>query len=650
MAFDAGAVVGRIKADLANFKKGLTEAKNKGKTAFGGIGGSIDSMNKKIKQMTPQIQKMSLKVGAVGVATGLVVKDWINLGRAQERTEKQLDAVIKATDSAAGVTADFVKGVATSIQQVSNVGDEAVIAGQNMLLTFKNIKGEEIFERTTKALVDMTVSMNNGATPSAEQLNTQAIQLGKALNDPITGVTALSRVGITFTKEQKNMIKVMQETGDIAGAQTIVLKELESQFQGSAEAQADSLIQLGNTFGDFKEELGMALLPVLRSVSEGLKTMVEGFQALSPGSKKAIATIGLVVAVLSPLLAAFGIFVTLIPAITAGFAAIGSALLLLASPVGIVLSAITAFVLFFKADFLGIQGIVAQIGGGIVIMFDKIHETVIAVGGGISIIFDAIHQKIIEVGGGITIALQAVADFFTDVFFFAIETIQEFWSQTWDTLLLITQVISEGIKTIITGFLNAIKAALKVFKKIIEFDWSALWTKVKNTASAIWTTIKEKFMEFINAISNALSIALGGISDVWTKSWNGVKDVFIGVWNAIKSALASALNFIIDKINFVIAGLNKLKIPGTDIGINIRQLDRISLAEGAIVSRPVNAIVGDTGDPSDPEVVSPLSKLRDMLGGGVGGTTFVFQGPVYDREMARELMEDAWQEMRPQFS
>ncbi len=72
----------------------------------------------------------------------------------------------------------------------------------------------------------MATAMNGGATPSAEALSAQAIQLGKALNNPIEGISALSRVGVAFTDEQKEQIKVLQESGDIMGAQGIILKEL----------------------------------------------------------------------------------------------------------------------------------------------------------------------------------------------------------------------------------------------------------------------------------------------------------------------------------------------------------------------------------------------------------------------------------------
>lgn len=78
--------------------------------------------------------------------------------------------------------------------------------------------------------LDMATAMNGGLKPSAEQLSNQAIQLGKALNDPIIGMGALRKVGVAFTEAQKEQIKTLQESGDLMGAQKIILNELGNEF------------------------------------------------------------------------------------------------------------------------------------------------------------------------------------------------------------------------------------------------------------------------------------------------------------------------------------------------------------------------------------------------------------------------------------
>jgi phage-related minor tail protein len=120
-----------------------------------------------------------------------------------------------------------------------------------MLLTFTNIK-DKVLDAATAVSVDMAQAL--GGDPKS-----QAIALGKALNDPIKGITALTRVGVTFTDEQKAQIQAMQEAGDMAGAQTVIINELNKEFGGSAKAAADATggwSEFNGRMGEAKEALG----------------------------------------------------------------------------------------------------------------------------------------------------------------------------------------------------------------------------------------------------------------------------------------------------------------------------------------------------------------------------------------------------------
>ena len=131
---------------------------------------------------------------------------------------------------------DQVGDLVTAISNKAGYDDEAIQSGANLLLTFTNIrneagKGNDIFNQSTRILTDMSTAM--GTEPKQA-----AIQLGKALNDPIKGISALSRVGVTFTDGQKKTIKSLVDGGKTMQAQKIILKELNSEFGGSAAAQA----------------------------------------------------------------------------------------------------------------------------------------------------------------------------------------------------------------------------------------------------------------------------------------------------------------------------------------------------------------------------------------------------------------------------
>ena len=221
--------------------------------------GDLDTAKSQViaagKRMALGIGVVGLAVAGIGFAIKNLSKEWIRLANEQEAVEKRLSAVVKASGNAAGLSAKQMIDMAGAMQKVTTVGDETIIAGQAILATFKNIRGEG-FERTTMAALDMSEVMQ-------QDLRSSIVMLGKALNDPIANLSALSRAGVQFTKDQKDMVSEMWKAGDVAGAQAIILKELESQFGGAAKAAKNTfggaMKSLDNTIGDFKEELGFAI-------------------------------------------------------------------------------------------------------------------------------------------------------------------------------------------------------------------------------------------------------------------------------------------------------------------------------------------------------------------------------------------------------
>lgn len=171
-----------------------------------------------------------------------------------ERAQRQLETVIKSTGGAAGLTAIQLSDMAVALQRVTAYGDETIKGAEALLLTFTRI-GSTVFPQALEATM-------NVATALGTDLNGAALQVGKALNDPILGMTALSRAGIQFTADQKHVVKAMMETGDIVGAQKIILKELENQFGGTARAArgtlGGALSALNEAFGDLFEVNGPA--------------------------------------------------------------------------------------------------------------------------------------------------------------------------------------------------------------------------------------------------------------------------------------------------------------------------------------------------------------------------------------------------------
>jgi hypothetical protein len=180
----------------------------------------------------------------------------------------QTEAVIKSTGGVAGVTAESVTKLADSLSLMTSYDDEAIQSAENLLLTFKGI-GNDVFPKTTEAVLDMSAALGT-------DLKSSAMLVGKALNDPAEGLSKLTRAGVTFTDQQKEQIKAMSESGDKMGAQKIILKELASEFGGSAVAIADPFKQLGNAVEKVQESMGKVLLPIATEVAKKIVELSRG--------------------------------------------------------------------------------------------------------------------------------------------------------------------------------------------------------------------------------------------------------------------------------------------------------------------------------------------------------------------------------------
>lgn len=197
-------------------------------------------------------------------------KESVDEAMSAQDIQAQLNAVLQSTNGIAGVTAEKANQLADALSQVTRFDDEAVLSGENLLLTFTNI-GSDIFPQATETMLDMSQALG-------QDLKSSAIQLGKALQDPILGVTALRRVGVNFNEEQQKMIKQLVESGNAAEAQAMILKELQTEFGGSARAAGETLAGqldiLKTALGNVKESIGGALLPVLTDLVTRFKELV----------------------------------------------------------------------------------------------------------------------------------------------------------------------------------------------------------------------------------------------------------------------------------------------------------------------------------------------------------------------------------------
>ena len=279
-----------------------TDAGRSGKKAGGSFGGAFK--------------------GAIGILGGLAAfgkaADFLRDANAEARESQKVNAlteqIIKATGGAAKVTAGQVGDLATSISNATGVDDELIQSSANLLLTFKQVrnevgKGNQVFDRATLAAQDLAAAGFGDASSTAKML-------GKALNDPLKGMNAMSRAGVTFTAAQQEQVKAMVKSGDLLGAQKMILAEVEAQVGGAAEASSTAAEKLATKWGNFKEAIGTAfvlpavdaLAPKLSGVIDVLSAGIEPTLSLFKRAEKAVhgffSSMGAGTGVLAPVVAA----------------------------------------------------------------------------------------------------------------------------------------------------------------------------------------------------------------------------------------------------------------------------------------------------------------------------------------------------------
>jgi hypothetical protein len=291
-------------AQTKKFQDGLTEAGKRAR-GFGAVVGSA----------------MNMAMGALGMLAGALVfflPNFIKMGEEARKSELRLSNIAKQMnlfgDSTEAVTGRISK-YAEELSFATGVDDEMIRSAQAVMLTFKNLakSADEVggpFDRATQASLDLAAAGFGGVEENA-------VRLGKALQDPIKGITALTRVGVTLTDEQKANIEALMAQNDLLGAQSIILEAIETQVGGTAEATASATDKMGAKFESIAEGLSMALLPAVDTIAtemldwlnsiEGQKAIDEltaqfvafGDWVASPEGRQAIEDLGATVKALT---------------------------------------------------------------------------------------------------------------------------------------------------------------------------------------------------------------------------------------------------------------------------------------------------------------------------------------------------------------
>ena len=264
---------------------------------FIGDASSIQSEAAKVEGTGGKLKSWAKGVAAaVGTAFAInEIKDFVSAADEAEAASARLGQTMKNAGDSTGEWTKKAEDLATTLMNKTGIDDEVIKGGEAILATFHSVSDATaqqagIFARATTAATDLSKA-GFGDVDSA------AKALGKALQDPVQGITALRRAGVNFTQAQKDQIAALVATGDTLGAQKIILGEVEGQVGGVAEKTATSADKMKASWHETQEALGKALLPALTALAPPLQAIAGFVQDNATWLVPLAAAIGAVVAV-----------------------------------------------------------------------------------------------------------------------------------------------------------------------------------------------------------------------------------------------------------------------------------------------------------------------------------------------------------------
>lgn len=520
-----------VRAETAGAEAGLARV---GERAAGASGG--------LKSFLGNMLGIGAGIGGVMIATAgfeflkTQLVDTVKAGMDAEATQAKTEAIIRSTGDAAHLSGAQVEALADHYMRLTGVSNETIQQGENILLTFRNISGNGgVFQATTQAALDMTSVMGT-------DLNSAMLQLGKALNDPLHGLTALQRVGVTFDASQKQLIKTYMAHGEIAKAQGIILQELQHEFKGAAETagttMAGKLKIAAAEMEHTREVVGQALLqplgavvtaaaPVLASLGEQIPAALQFLQQHFDQVKIVLASFAAV--------ALYGVA----PALGA----------VLFGEEGVVTAA--AGLALSLAPFVLAALALAGIGLELKHLYDTskpFHDAVNQLGAAVGVLA-GVFKADLEAGlKRLAPYLQQAAAWLGPRLQQALAALTPQLVQAAQTVTKFATELSVRLGPAMSNVFGFIQGALKVLSVV----WAAVWPGLSQVLQGVWQVISGVVKVAWSLVSGIIEVGLDLLSGNWKQAWTDLVNMFKGVWDGITDIARGAWNILVGGIKGLI--------------------------------------------------------------------------------------------------
>lgn len=440
----------------------------------------------------------------------------------------QVAQSLQTTNYASQKSLEELQKEAANMQRNTILEDDAFLRNvTTRLLSFQNLAGQQ-FTDAQKVIADISAKLD----PSMQNISQVALQVGKALNDPVQSLSALSRMGIQFSESERKVVEQLFKAGKTAEAQDRILKELTKRYGGSAKVVAENstgTVQFRNALSDLMELFGSDIFPILKKFMTYLTDMVYKLsEVLTPSVRKAILIFGGFLAIIGPL--------------TLGLIELGKAGLFvnsIMSQFGLGIAKSNAGILGSIGKYGLLLGQFLLIAGALFLIFEDIYTYVT---GGKSIIGEILPPWE-ELGPKIMAALKPYIILLMDLWESVKNTVVEYVNFIYDVFKGNTDAASEHFKNYIKGIIDIISNLAAILLPI-------LWELFKVVAIFIFTKLPGLILDMMRILTTALMAELQGLWEI--------------VWDWFKLKVSDLVSYLIEKLTFGLSKLGKALTPAQE--------------------------------------------------------------------------------------
>lgn len=454
----------------------------------------------------------------------------------------------------AGALGFSAEDTAEAIGLMANAGIKSTQAGTALRTIMNNLTGE--VKISGKAIGDVTIATTN-ADGSMRDLSDILADCRTAFSglsesekaqaaETLVGKNAMSGFLALMNAAPEDIDKLSNAIDNCDGTAESMAATMQDNLAGQLTILKSQLEELAISFGEI-------LMPAIRSIVSHIQGFIDKLNGMDESQKKAIITIGLVVAAIGPLLVIIGTVISKVGVAMQGFVKLAGAFnkIKAAASAGTgIFGKLGAAIGGVSAPVLAVVAVIAVLVAAFVHLWNTnegFREAILGT-------WEKIKTTVSNFVEGIRERLAALGISFSDI----AETIKAIWNGLCAVLAPIFEGAFNAIANVLQTVLGVITGILDVFIGLFTGNWEQVWTGVKEIFSSIWEGIKGAFQNAIDTIRGIADAVLGWFGTSWNDVWSSVKAFFEGIWNGIASFFSGIWNGIQNTVTTVVNAIKSV--------------------------------------------------------------------------------------------